>query len=649
MSKVASVEAIISGEAGGLKASIAEAVGLVGKFKNDAEKSARAIERAYAQQEKSVDRLRKSLDPLYASSKRYESALAQLDKALKHGVISQAEYNRTLGLAEKAYLEGGKQAAAAGGALGVLGNMSDQTRYRVQNMGYQVQDIAVQLQMGAKASSVFAAQGSQIASMFGPVGAVVGTLAAVGLPLLSMAFTSAAKDGRAFSEVLDDLESSVAALDAVTRSYSAKGLVDLKERYGEVNAEILTLIERQKQVAIADAVRDADAAAQGFADQLERISDLVARAEYQFSPIEKLNEEFGLTLGTAQQLKIAFDQLAAAKTFDGQADAMARILSLMEGTKLETDEVFKELVRAEGAMRQLAASAPQAGWMSGAIAEVKTLATALWDAAKARAAAEGAANTDAAGNPIQPGVSRTSRPRAAPPGTGGVEWGTPPQSGGGGGGANKVQTDLDALRQSLMTQEELQIASYDRQRETLLQARQQELIDQQEYDALIEQTRQQHQDRMAQIDAYRYGNGLQMTEAFLGDMASAFATGGDKMVKISRIFGAAQALISTYVGAAEALKLPFPENIAAAAKVIATGMSFVSAIKSGSKSAAGAGRASSAGAAAQAAAPAPQRTANVTVQGDVIGRQSGEALVKALNEAFGDGYRLNLDWQGAAG
>ncbi|WP_196774285.1 phage tail length tape measure family protein [Rhodovulum sp. MB263] len=646
MTKVAAVEAIISGEAGSLKASIAEAVGLVGKFKNDAEKSARAIERAYRQQERSIDRLRKSLDPLYAGSKRYESALAQLDKALKHGVISQTEYNRTLGLAEKAYLKGEKQAAATGGALGALGNMSSQTRYRIQNMGYQVQDIAVQLQMGAKASTVFAAQGSQIASMFGPVGAVVGTLAAVGLPLLSIALTSATKDGRKFSEVLDDLESSVAALDAVTRIYSAKGLVDLKAKYGEVNAEILTLIERQKQVAIADAVRDADAAAKGFADQLSRISDLVRRAEYQFSPIETLDEKFGLTLGKAQQLVIAFDQLAAAKTFEDQANSMARILSLMEGTKLETDEVFKQLVRAEGAMRQLAASAPQAGWLSGAIAEAKALAQALAEVAKKRLEAEAKQNLDSANNPIQPGVSRTSRPRAAPTGIGGVEWGTPPKSGG--GGANRTQTELDALRQSLMTQEEMQIASYDRQRETLLQARQQELIDQQEYDALIEQTRQQHQDRMAQIDAYRYGNGLQMTEAFLGDMASAFATGGDKMVKISRIFGAAQALISTYVGAAEALKLPFPENIAAAAKVIATGMSFVSAIKSGSKSASGASGAASAGAAAQAAAPAPQRTATINVQGDVIGRQSGEALVKALNEAFGDGYRLNLDWQGAA-
>ncbi|WP_196774296.1 phage tail length tape measure family protein [Rhodovulum sp. MB263] len=648
MTKVAAVEAIISGEAGSLKASIAEAVGLVGKFKNDAEKSARAIERAYRQQERSIDRLRKSLDPLYAGSKRYESALAQLDKALKHGVISQTEYNRTLGLAEKAYLKGEKQAAATGGALGALGNMSSQTRYRIQNMGYQVQDIAVQLQMGAKASTVFAAQGSQIASMFGPVGAVVGTLAAVGLPLLSIALTSATKDGRKFSEVLDDLESSVAALDAVTRIYSAKGLVDLKAKYGEVNAEILTLIERQKQVAIADAVRDADAAAKGFADQLSRISDLVRRAEYQFSPIETLDEKFGLTLGKAQQLVIAFDQLAAAKTFEDQANSMARILSLMEGTKLETDAVFRELVRAEGAMRELAAAAPKAGWMSGAIAEAKTLATALWDAAKARAAAEGAANSDAAGNPIQPGVSRTSRPRAAPTGIGGVEWGTPPKSGG--GGANRTQTELDALRQSLMTQEEMQIASYDRQREALLKARQQELIDQQEYDALIEQTRQQHQDRMAQIDAYRYGNGLQQAEAFFGDMASAMQSGNEGMLRAARIFGAAEATINAYRAYTATLAdplLPWWARIPKAMAVLSAGLGAVSAIKG----AGGGGKrsASTSSSGVAAAPPAPQRTATINVQGDVIGRQSGEALVKALNEAFGDGYRLNLDWQGAAG
>jgi hypothetical protein len=45
------------------------------------------------------------------------------------------------------------------------------------------------------------------------------------------------------------------------------------------------------------------------------------------------------------------------------------------------------------------------------------------------------------------------------------------------------------------------------------------------------------------------------------------------------VFGAGQALISAFVGAAKALELPFPLNLAAYAKVLATGFSAVSAIQ----------------------------------------------------------------------
>lgn len=47
-------------------------------------------------------------------------------------------------------------------------------------VGHQIQDIAVQLQMGTNAMLVFGQQGSQIASLFGPGGAMLGALAAVG-------------------------------------------------------------------------------------------------------------------------------------------------------------------------------------------------------------------------------------------------------------------------------------------------------------------------------------------------------------------------------------------------------------------------------------------------------------------------------------
>lgn len=46
-------------------------------------------------------------------------------------------------------------------------------------LGHQIQDIAVQLSMGTNAMIVFGQQGSQIASLFGPKGAMIGAFAAV--------------------------------------------------------------------------------------------------------------------------------------------------------------------------------------------------------------------------------------------------------------------------------------------------------------------------------------------------------------------------------------------------------------------------------------------------------------------------------------
>lgn len=60
-------------------------------------------------------------------------------------------------------------------------------------LGHQVQDIAVQLQMGTNALIVFGQQGSQIASLMGPKGALVGALLAVGAAL-GMTFINKTKD-----------------------------------------------------------------------------------------------------------------------------------------------------------------------------------------------------------------------------------------------------------------------------------------------------------------------------------------------------------------------------------------------------------------------------------------------------------------------
>lgn len=59
--------------------------------------------------------------------------------------------------------------------------------HRMGNVAMQAQDVAVQLQSGAKAATIIAQQGSQILSAFGPSGAIAGGVLAIGAAIYSWA------------------------------------------------------------------------------------------------------------------------------------------------------------------------------------------------------------------------------------------------------------------------------------------------------------------------------------------------------------------------------------------------------------------------------------------------------------------------------
>jgi hypothetical protein len=63
-------------------------------------------------------------------------------------------------------------------------------------------------------------------------------------------------------------------------------------------------------------------------------------------------------------------------------------------------------------------------------------------------------------------------------------------------------------------------------------------------------------------------------------IAGSFGKENSRMAKAAKAFGLAQAIISMWTGAAKALELPFPANMAAWASVLATGAGAVAAIKS---------------------------------------------------------------------
>ncbi|MDR2309789.1 MAG: tape measure protein [Brucellaceae bacterium] len=225
----------------------------------------------------------------------------------------------------------------------------------------------------------------------------------------------------------------------------------------------------------------------------------------------------------------------------------------------------------------------------------------------------------------------------------------------GGGGseksraAEKIARDmehrLEALKQGLMTEEETVLAQYQKDLETLDWHLANKKISEQEYLEWKARVTREHEQEMQAIRYQSYADALSATGDLMGAMAQVVGGNNEKMLKAQRIFGAASALVSTYIGAAKALELPFPANLAAMAAVMAKGMALVAAIKSGSKSSASGG--GSAGT-TQAAAPqekAPLRQmAEINVHGEVFNREQVIGLIEKINDVQKDGHVIS--WKG---
>ncbi|MHC2533361.1 phage tail tape measure protein [Bradyrhizobium diazoefficiens] len=158
-------------------------------------------------------------------------------------------------------------------------------------------------------------------------------------------------------------------------------------------------------------------------------------------------------------------------------------------------------------------------------------------------------------------------------------------------------------------------------------------------------------------------------------ISAAFGKESAGMAKAAQVFGAIQATISMFTGAAKALELPFPANIAAMAAVLAKGATLVAQIKSQSvptgfkdglsmtvPGGVGGGdsklfqamvepgeqiditpnRGGNAGASKGGASGGQ----TIVMQGFMWGRDQVRDMFEALNEGMRDGHKLNVQFTG---
>lgn len=630
---------------------------VAGKTEAANERSRRSYEALWREElrvRESLNTLRASLDPAFAATMRYEQAVEQVNDALRAGIITETEHRQVLDQVSAAYVQSGRAAGAHTGMLGSLGTMSDATKSKLQNAGFQVQDVAVQMMAGTDAARALSMQLPQLLGGFGLLGVALGTLASIGLPLLSSWFGEAGGAAKDFGAAMGEVENSIAAMNEQAAIYTAEGLVALKAKYGEVNLELMRFIALQTEALQLDAIQ---AARDALATLKEDLSGgFFGTGDLKF----ELQEAFGLGLVEANKLYAAMRRIDEAKTFEEQRSALTAVREMIQnatgglGNMTEAQrKFFLKVVESEDAMRQLAAVVPKQGWLAAAIGQAETLGGKLWEAVRAKMAlAEEAAkpgmdtgNLDWAKNDIgfvKPGSELIYTPPEAKGGTGG--------GGVDGGGSSKI----DALLADLQTEREVIAAWYEESLATLNGATEAELALVGGRHEALERLEAEHQERLRAIRDDSQGRGLQEMAGFFGEMANIASVGGKKTAKAVATFQAIEGTVNAYGAAIKALNTPgitLWGRYAAYASVLAAGLKGVSAIRSAGGIGGGGGGGGGAGAGgggAGGAAGSDTSPLRVAIQPlDPSAAYSGAALRKLLDglteEAGNRG--MILGWQ----
>jgi hypothetical protein len=222
-------------------------------------------------------------------------------------------------------------------------------------MGHQIQDVAVQLQMGQSALLIFGQQGGQIASLFGKNGALFGAVIAVGAALGTWLFPKLMSSKDAFEHL-------TAAGEEATKMFKMQksGVALLSGKYADLAEESESAAMAMASVALIPLL----AAEKNAVNELQQSFSLLAASKNhlvtsQYAGVveETLPSAFGVTADQAERLKTAMSDLdmsskesrgsfvnlamEISNTMDADDELNAKFITLM-GTTVKQNKVLNE-------------------------------------------------------------------------------------------------------------------------------------------------------------------------------------------------------------------------------------------------------------------------------------------------------------------
>ena len=206
-------------------------------------------------------------------------------------------------------------------------------------LGVQIQDVAVQAQMGTDAIRIFSQQGPQILSIFGPTGAVFGALAAIGAVVGQTIVSSFGLGKDAIEEFADNTKKVGESVDSLTDNFFglSESLIELAEK-SEVAARLQIALALDAADIAARNARDSfkelglegsgmyrslEDATQGARDLLVSLDEIrmgSGNSAAAISVMKRASQELGISLDEIKSLGEDF-----VKAIDPNAEAAALV------------------------------------------------------------------------------------------------------------------------------------------------------------------------------------------------------------------------------------------------------------------------------------------------------------------------------------
>lgn len=567
-----------------------------------------------------------------------------------------------------------------------------------QQAGYQIGDFIVQVQSGTSAFVAFGQQATQmvgflpllaselnitkVAFMGLNISMATVTLGlSIIIPLLTAAgavWMRTSEDVKKAKDGVNDFVSSLKDAEGYVKNASGS-VEDLQDRYGKFGEQMRDLSKFLAEVSVSRAFEALNTESSLFLTNIDETASNIARLQSDISSVDfskfeegssnlqiarenvagleesivQMSSSLGLSAEQVLALNSAFDNVQRQTTMEGVAQAAFDALKTVEGMNFEAGKLPPELAKAVEQMEKVLAAASRFSGLdltsgisaaaSSAARLAEELGISVGLASKLIGMGKGTKKEvifdprDPNYNPIAAEAARIRENAGTVSPFDPSRQPKDKKTGGGGPSKTTIENKLEEvyryleLDKYLVEQENI---AFEQRQDVLKSALDKKLITLEEYNQLEKDLMTQHAYDLANIENKAQMNKLSTVLGSGAQILQAVGAHNEKAAKMARVFGAAQALADTYAGAAAALKLPFPANLAAASSIVAAGLGFVNAIKSGSSSARpSGGGVGSATVAPTASAPAPQTVFIDNISPESL--YSGETLIN-LFEAFYD-------------